>query len=156
MEKFNEFYDFMSDYTNFFEEVVEREEEKFKALCSRDGKLLKDIMSEHQVTQKAIEDYEKERLKLNDELGFGDKTLKQIAEECPENQKNMLLELYSRLKSAIEISKSYNQKSYEFAKMNVDIIDNIYSDGINENQCYNADGSSSNSFSRANLLNSKI
>ncbi|MGN1482006.1 flagellar export chaperone FlgN [Porcipelethomonas sp.] len=156
MENFNEFYDFMNSYTVFLEETAEKEKEKLSALLSDDLKRIEHCLNEHQSTIKRTEKFEQEREELQNRLGIGGLTFKEIiaAHEDPE-EKSMLEKLYTRFKVAVDNVKHANKTSLQVAQMNLKILEEIMPSGVTDAKCYDTKGVSS---SRKNIgiLNTKI
>lgn len=156
MENFNEFYDFMLEYTEFLEETAEKEKDKLSALLSDDLKRIEHCLNEHQSTIKKTELLEKEREKLQKNLGIGGLTLKEIIEKCSDpEEKDLLNKLYIRFKTAIENVKHSNKTSLQVAQMNLRIIEETMPNGVTDAKCYNSKGIPSISKSMG-ILNRKI
>lgn len=157
MENYKEFFSFMNEYADLFEGVAIKEEQKFKALYSRDLTKIDDILIAHQKNEKLVTEYENKRIELNKKLGFGDKTFKEIIDGESGEQKAELLVIYNRLNNSVKTTKLYNEKSLEFAKMNLDIIEEIESNSANNPQCYDAKGSTKGSLNeKPAFFNAKI
>lgn len=140
MNNYNDFYGFMSEYTEMFEGIEKKEEAKLKALYSRDLTKINEILTEHQKTEKLVSDYEKKRLQLHEKLGLSGKTFKEIIDAENGEFKTELQSLYNRLRISVRNTKRYNQKSLEFSQMNLDIIRQINDSGLSDPQCYNSKG----------------
>lgn len=157
MENYQEFYRFMSDYADFFGGIMEKEERKMKALYSRDLDKLEIILKEHQETEKKVEELEKKRLELHKRLGIENKTFKEIISEESGSEKTSLREVYSRLCSFVSSTKHYNEKSLEFARINLDIVEEIKTNGIADAQCYDMNGITSfSAVKKPTFFNTKI
>ena len=83
MENYEEFYNFMLEYTEFFEETAVKEREKMSALLSDDLKRIEKCLNEHQSTIKKAERFEQDRQKLLDKIGFSGKSFRQIIDISP-------------------------------------------------------------------------
>jgi len=157
VKNYEDFFSFMSEYADLFDEVAKKEEQKFKALCSRDLSKLNSILIEHQKTEKMINEYENKRTALNERLGFGDKTFKEIIDGEEGQEKSELLAIYNRLNNSVKTTKLYNEKSLEFAKINLEIIEQIKASKDINSQCYDAKGTTKTSISeKPAFLNAKI
>jgi len=158
MEHYSEFVEFMTKYADFFDEVMKREDEKFKALCSRDTKRMDAAFTLHMETEEKITAIESERLELNKKAGCDGMTFTQIINALPreENAKKQELDgIFQRLRFSVEQTKILNQSSLEYAQMNLDIVDKI--NGVyTDSQYYNADGTQVNNTTRPNFLNKKV
>lgn len=156
MENFNEFYDFMTEYTEFLEETAEKEKEKLSALLSDDLKRIERCLNEHQFTIKKTERFEKERIELQQSLGLGDMNFSQIIEKCSDAEEKQLLEkLHVRFKVAVENVKHANKTSLQVAQMNLKIIEEIMPSGVTDARVYDHKGASSER-KNMGLLNKKI
>lgn len=141
MENFGEFYDFMTEYTEFLEDTAEKEKDKLSALLSDDLKRIEHCLNEHQSTIKKTEHYEKEREKLQKQLGIDGFTLKQVIESCSDPEEKELLEkLAMRFRIAIDNVKHANKTALQVAQMNLQIIENAMPQGVTDAKCYNAKG----------------
>lgn len=141
MENFNEFYDFMTEYTDFLEETAEKEKDKLSALLSDDLRRIEHCLNEHQSTIKKTEIFEKEREKLQKNLGIGGLTLKEIIDKCSDSdEKDLLSKLYIRFKAAIDNVKHANKTSLQVAQTNLKILEEIMPSGVTDAKCYNSKG----------------
>lgn len=141
MENFDQFYDFMSEYTDFLEETAEKEKDKLSALLSDDLKRIEHCLNEHQSTIKRTELFEKDREKLQKRLGLGGKTLKEIIESCSDpDEKELLGKLSVRFRAAIDNVKHANKTSLQVAQMNLQIIEDVMPGGVTDAKVYNAKG----------------
>lgn len=141
MENFEEFYDFMLEYTEFLEETAEKEKDKLSALLSDDLKRIEHCLNEHQSTIKKTELFEKDREKIQKRLGIEGLTFKEIIEKCldPE-EKELLSKLYVRFKTAIDSVKHANKTSLQVAQMNLKIIEEAMPGVVTDAKCYNSKG----------------
>ncbi len=141
MENFAVFYDFMTEYTDFLEETAEKEKDKLSALLSDDLKRIEHCLNEHQSTIKKTEHYEKEREKIQKQLGIGGFTLKEVIESCSDPEEKELLEKIAlRFKIAVDNVKHANKTALQVAQMNLQIIEDVMPQGVTDAKCYNAKG----------------
>ena len=156
MEGFNEFYDFMTEYTDFLEETAEKEKDKLSALLSDDLRRIEHCLNEHQSTVKKTELFEKEREKLQKNLGIGGLTLKEIIARCSDpEEKDLLNKLYIRFKAAIDNVKHANKTSLQVAQTNLKILEEAMPSAVTDAKCYNSKGIPSIRKSMG-ILNKKI
>jgi hypothetical protein len=131
MEKYTQFYDFMLSYAEFFEEICNLEEEKFKALYSREPERIDAALKEQVHTERRTFDFEEKRTSLQSDLGFAGKKFSEIIEEFGQEHGTNTAEykdfkdVLQRLRVAVDKTKLFNKKSLEFAQMNLDIIGEI-------------------------------
>ena len=141
MENFEQFYDFMTEYTDFLEETAEKEKDKLSALLSDDLKRIEHCLSEHQSTIKRTELFEKDREKLQKKLGIQGLTLREIIDICDDpDEKDLLRKLSARFKTAIDNVKHANKTSLQIAQMNLQIIEDVMPKNVNDPKVYNAKG----------------
>lgn len=156
MENFNEFYDFMTEYTVFLEETAEKEKEKLSALLSDDLKRIEHCLNEHQFTIKKTERFEQQREELQNKLGIGGLTFKEIINRCADaDEKDLLGKLYTRFITAVDNVKHANKTSLQVAQMNLKIFEEIMPSGVTDAKCYDVKGVSSGR-KNMGLLNKKI
>ncbi len=154
MEHFEEFYNFMLEYTEFFEETAAKEREKMSALLSDDLRRIERCLNEHQSTLKKTEIYETEREKLQAKIGLGGKSFRQIIAMTDGEEHEQLRKLYNRFKVAVDNVSHSNKTSLQIAETNMRIIESM-SPSVNDAKCYDNNGVSSK---RRNIgiLNTKI
>ncbi|MGN0620322.1 MAG: flagellar export chaperone FlgN [Porcipelethomonas sp.] len=157
MEKeiFEVFYGFMLEYTEFFEETADKEKEKLSALLSDDLKRIEACLNEHQSIVKRTEQYERDRLKIQKELGFENMTFREVIDSCRGEEKEQLQSLYQRFKIAIDSVKHSNKTSLQVAETNLKIMENITRGAVTDAKCYDTRGVASKS-RNIGILNRKI
>ncbi len=155
LENFEEFYEFMLEYTSFFEETVKKEREKMSALLSDDLSRIEKCLNEHQSTLKKTEYYEVEREKLQARLGLGGKSFRQIIAMTQGLENEQLTKLFNRFRVAVDSVSHSNKTSLQIAETNMKIIESNLPSGVTDAKCYDNNGVSS---MRKNmgLLNKKI
>lgn len=154
LENFNEFYDFMLEYTEFFEETAVKEREKMSALLSQDLNRIEKCLNEHQSTIKKTEYYESEREKLQARLGLGGMSFRQIIAAAEGEEREKLRLLYSRFKIAVDNVSHANKTSLQIAETNMKIIEKL-SPTVTDAKCYDNTGVPSKR-KNMGLLNTKI
>ena len=156
MENFDEFYDFMSSYTEFLEETAEKEKEKLSALLSDDLKRIEHCLNEHQSTIKKTEKFENDREELQKRLGLGNMTFREIIASTDDAEENeMLQKLYNRFVVAVDNVKHANKTSLQVAQTNLKILEEIMPSGVTDARCYNTKGVSTGR-KNIGILNTKI
>lgn len=156
MKYYEEFYDFMQKYTDFYIDISENEKEKMNALSSDDLAKINKILSEYQIYVKKTELYEKRRKELFGKIGIEGKTFKEIVDmETGENHEE-LEDLFYSFRDAVMSAKEYNMRSLEIARNNIKAMGMLDYDGISDPACYDKNGMiSENQFSDIGLLNRK-
>lgn len=154
MEHFDKFYSFMLEYTEFFEETAAKEREKMCALLSDDLSRIEKCLNEHQSTLKKTEIFEARREKLQEEIGLGGKSFRQIIAMTDGEEHERLRKLYNRFKIAVDNVSHSNKTSLQIAETNMRIIESL-SPSVNDAKCYDNNGVSSKR-KNMGLLNTKI
>lgn len=154
MRDFDEFYSFMLEYTEFFEETAAKEREKMCALLSDDLSRIEKCLNEHQTTIKKTEHYEAEREKLQARLGVGGKSFRQILAMVDGDEHDMLKKLYNRFKAAVDNVSHSNKTSLQIAETNMRIIESMTT-SVHDAKCYDNNGVSAKRRNMG-LLNKKI
>ncbi|MCM1227771.1 MAG: flagellar protein FlgN [Clostridium sp.] len=154
MKNFEEFYSFMLEYTEFFEETAVKEREKMSALLSDDLNRIEKCLNEHQTTIKKTEIYEAEREKLQAKLGLDGKSFRQIMVMTEGEEYDMLKKLYIRFRAAVDNVSHSNKTSLQIAETNMRIIESMTA-SVNDAKCYDSNGISAKRRNMG-LLNKKI
>lgn len=154
MKNFEEFYSFMLEYTEFFEETAVKEREKMSALLSDDLHRIEKCLNEHQTTIKKTEIYEAEREKLQAKLGLGGKSFRQIMVMTEGEEYDMLKKLYIRFRAAVDNVSHSNKTSLQIAETNMRIIESMTA-SVTDAKCYDNNGVSAKRRNMG-LLNKKI
>lgn len=138
MERYNEFAEFMLEYTELFEDISYKEEEKFHAMLSDDLSRIEQSLNEHQTSIKLIEQYENRREALQKEMGLEGKTFREIINMCKGEEKAELSEIYSRFELAIHNTNHFNKSAMKVADMNIKLSGG--SEGVSDPRCYDSKG----------------
>ena len=80
MDNYDEFYDFMEQYIDFYNDVCNNEKNKMDALESDNLKLINEVLSDYQVFVTRAELYEKRRKELFKKIGLDGKTFREIVD----------------------------------------------------------------------------
>lgn len=155
LENYEEFYNFMLEYTEFFEDTAAKEREKMSALLSDDLKRIEKCLNEHQSTIKKTEHYEYERQKLLEKLGLSNKSFRQIIDMAEGDEREHLKKIYERFKIAVDNVSHSNKTALQIAETNMKIIENISPSGVTDPKCYDNNGISLKQ-KNIGLLNKKI
>lgn len=155
LENYEEFYNFMLEYTEFFEETAAKEREKMSALLSDDLKRIEKCLNEHQSIIKKAERFEQDRQKLLNKIGFSGKSFRQIIAMAEGEDREQLKKLYERFKIAVDNVSHSNKTALQIAETNMKILENISPTGVTDPKCYDNNGVSSKQ-KNIGLLNKKI
>ncbi|MDR0983725.1 MAG: flagellar protein FlgN [Ruminococcus sp.] len=161
MENYNRFYEFMLSYTEFFENVSTLEEEKFKALYSREPERIDAALKEQITTERRTFDFEEQRVKLLADMGLEGKKFSEIIEDFGQesgtdtSEYKNLRNVLQRLRIAVDKTKLFNGKSLEFAQMNLNIINEISGAENIDTTTYSSKGEQKDS-SRPSFFNKSV
>lgn len=155
MKNFDEFYNFMLEYTEFFEQTAVLEREKMCALLSDDLRRIEKCLNEHQSTIKKAEAYENEREKLQARIGLGGKSFRQIMALTDGDEYEALRKLYNRFKTAVDNVSHSNKTSLQIAETNMKIIESMTAT-VNDAKCYDSKGAQTSKRRNMGFLNTKI
>lgn len=114
---------YMVDYTEFFEQMVDGEQEKLDALLSYDLKRVEQSISIQLADQKKFEQMEEQRMELQVRAGFQkNSTFEEIVEGTEGEYQQQLAEIFEWLSELVDEVKYYNSKSLDLVKMNLKAI----------------------------------
>ena len=156
MEKFDVFYDFMTEYTQFFETAVSKEKEKFSAVLNYDIKKLEAALSVQQSLNDRIAFYEQRRMELQQNLGIPDLKLSEIIDMLSGKQRQDMKMLASRFSGAIMSVKDLNSKALEVTQINLKAAEEVAPAELSGNKYYNMRGNTVNAPRSAAFINTKI
>lgn len=114
-------YEFLLKYALKLEEVQKAQDVKLATLVAGSYKQLEKSISEQQAAVMAIESLEKKRISLQQEIGFGSMTFRQILAVCDSAYKERLQEVFDRISSAVMSIRFANQKAMDYAKEILDL-----------------------------------
>ncbi len=156
MKCYEEFYDFMQQYTDLFIDIADKEKEKMNALDSDNLAEINKILSEYQIYVKQTELYEKRRVELFKKIGTEGKTFREIVDMETGERHEELEDLFYSFRDAVMSAKEYNMRSLKIARENIKATGMLEHDGISDPACYDKNGMvSENQFSDTGLLNRK-
>lgn len=115
-------YDFLNEYTVFWQEVLKEEKEKLKNISSGNIELVEKSINDQQAIIMQINNMENKRIELQNSLGLKDKTFKEIVDDSQEEFKQMLLDNMEKFNDTMSEIKYYNDKCKDIAKSHLDFI----------------------------------
>ena len=121
-------YDFLNEYTMFWQEVLKEEKEKLKNISSGNIELVEKSNNDQQAIIMQINNIESKRIELQNSLGLKDKTFKEIVDDAQEEYKQMLFDNMEEFNNTMSEIKYYNDKCKDIAKSHLDFI------GVNNKQ----------------------
>lgn len=153
MNNYDEFYDFMEQYTEFYNEVCDSEKEKMDALESDNLKLINEVLSGYQVFVTRAELYEKRRKELFKKIGLDGKTFREIVDMESGEQREELEILFMDFRDAVNTAREYNKKSLEIVKKNLKET-GMQDYEVNDPACYDKSGNvHEKGYSQTGILN---
>ncbi len=111
-----ELIEFLKEYTEFFEQLEEKQQEKLENLSTKELKQIEETIVIQQAADKQLENMEKRRQELMGSLGLAGCTFKELLERTDGEDRKQLVNLYSRLTEAVDNVKFINQKAVKMAQ----------------------------------------
>lgn len=145
MKNYDEFYDFMEQYTDFYAEVSENEKTKMDALASEDLELINKVLADYQVFVSKAENYEKRREELFKKIGLDGKTFREIIDMETGDRREELEDLFFDFRDAVIAARDYNSRSLDIVKKNLKEM-GMQDYDINDPACYDKSGNVSEKF----------
>ena len=145
MKNYDEFYDFMEQYTDFYAEVSENEKIKMDALASEDLELINKVLADYQVFVSKAENYEKRREELFKKIGLDGKTFREIVDMETGDRREELEDLFFDFRDAVIAARDYNSRSLDIVKKNLKEM-GMQDYDINDPACYDKSGNVSEKF----------
>lgn len=145
MKNYDEFYDFMEQYTDFYAEVSENEKTKMDALASENLELINKVLADYQVFVSKAENYEKRREELFKKIGLDGKTFREIIDMETGDRREELEDLFFDFRDAVIAARDYNSKSLDIVKKNLKEM-GMQDYDINDPACYDKSGNVSEKF----------
>ena len=145
MNNYDEFYDFMEQYTDFYAEVSENEKTKLDALASEDLELINKVLADYQVFVSKAENYEKRREELFKKIGLDGKTFREIIDMETGDRREELEDLFFDFRDAVIAARDYNSRSLDIVKKNLKEM-GMQDYDINDPACYDKSGNVSEKF----------
>ena len=111
-----ELIEFLKEYTDFFEEVEKKQQEKLKVLTQGELAGIEETIVMQQALDKQIENMEQRRMELFEQAGYGGRSLREVTADAKGQQRSALEEIYRRLDASIGEIKYLNQKCMKLAQ----------------------------------------
>lgn len=138
---YQQYFSFMSEYASFLEAMVDTEREKLDALLSNQLKRIEHSVSCQQAVSMQIENYEKRRLQLQTDAGFGDLPFHEMIEQVDSEEQEKLKKIFDRMRKAAEEVKFLNEKSMKLVKVNMQALSSAVPSDMQANSSgYTQDG----------------
>lgn len=135
-ENLNKFEKFLKGYRDFLSGVVEEQNQKLTILLTHDIEAIGRNATRQQAITLEIKGYEENRIQLQKEAGFGNKTLGEIVESLHGPQRQRFRQYHQELQQAVEQIKFLNSKAMQIVETNLQVISMI----TPETQSYNEEG----------------
>ena len=124
-DKLQEFIEYLGEYADFLESMIEEQNDKLEALLSHYIPTIERSVARQQVLTIRMDQLEQGREKRQQDMGFPEKTLREIAEsvrmENPE-QAQKILDCHERMSRAIEQIKFLNEKAMHLVETNLQLV----------------------------------
>ncbi|MEG1448528.1 MAG: hypothetical protein RR048_06700 [Oscillospiraceae bacterium] len=117
-------YDFLNEYTKFWQEVLKEEKVKLKNISSGNIELVEKSINDQQAIIMQINNMENKRLELQSHLGLDNKTFKEVIDDAQQPYKQQLIDNMEIWSLTIEEIKAYNEKCKKIAQSHLDFMGN--------------------------------
>ena len=152
MNNYEEFYEFMEQYTDFYNEVCDNEKVKLDALASDDLNLINKVLSDYQIYVTKAEIYEKRRNELFKKIGLDGKSFREIVDMETGERREELEDLFYDFRDAVMSARDYNSQSLDLVKKNLKET-GMQDYDINDPACYDKSGTiSERGYSQMSIL----
>ena len=122
MERFKKV---ITDLAQLFEDALPLEHEKLTAVQNDDVAGLEDCMKREQAIMMKIRGLEQKRERTQQELGWQDKSFREIIKDLPEEQQPEMQELFDRLSIAVKVFQDANQSALDTMKVHLKDIERV-------------------------------
>lgn len=123
--KFEEFCDFLDEYAQFLESMVQSEKTKLECLLTNELKRIEHSVSSQQAVSMRIENYEKRRQQMQIQAGFEHATLREIINQVDSEDQQKLRTIFARMQKAAQEVKFLNEKSMKIVQTNLQLLHTI-------------------------------
>ena len=108
--------EFLREYVDFFEEMERKQEEKLQKWLSRELSQIEETIMMQQAMDKRLENMERRRSALFEQLGYGGFTFKELIAAQGKEAAKELIGLNERLEHAVGNIRFYNEKASGLAQ----------------------------------------
>lgn len=124
------FHDFLDEYIDFFDEMVELQKEQLAAVLSSEIQRVDKCAATLQVYLKKLNMMEQKRIDLQTAAGYKNMSFKEIIAILPEEQKQEYSKLFDMLGKRISEVVFYNDKSQEKVKADLKMHSSLESSSV--------------------------
>ncbi|MEG0339234.1 MAG: hypothetical protein RR573_04895 [Oscillospiraceae bacterium] len=110
---------FLEQYSTFLQSMLDNEKEKLAALLSNSLPRIEHCILTAQADTKQLENLEKKRMTLQQNIGCGGYTLEQLVNEVPDNTRARMSDLCAQVRNTVDEIRFHNDKSMDIARTNV-------------------------------------
>lgn len=114
-----QFFKFLNDYITFFEEVEASAKNKLRVIISFNLSLLEGVIAADEATVMRASALEKQRIQLQLDAGYGVLSLREIIDNMNGENKNELLQIYTRLSQLLDSIRFYNSEAAGIMESNL-------------------------------------
>lgn len=112
----DEIIEFLTEYTEFFEQMERKQAEKLGMILTRELNKIESALLLEESMEKQMRNLEKRRLEFFASHGLDGKTFRELVEGSRGEEREILRQLQERLEGAIGNIRYYNEKSNGLAK----------------------------------------
>lgn len=113
---YQEFVDFIAEYTAFLGQMCLDEKEKLSALASKELAKIEHSISVSQANAKRLENFEAKRQVMQRDAGLEGQTFRQVIDGAPQEAREDLLRMFTQFERNVSEIRFYNDKSMGVAK----------------------------------------
>lgn len=117
MERFAQVQQFLSDYSNFYHEIMQFEAHKLSSLLNNDIEAIEKNILTQQANMMRMDAIERKRESVLTKLGFEHMTFSHVITSFTGQEKADLTAIYGQLSENLKHIQYLNQKSMEMAKL---------------------------------------
>lgn len=114
-----DFVAFMVDYTAFLGRMRADENDKLKALSSRELPRIEHSISVSQANAKQLQNFETRRVAMQAAAGYDGLSFRELIEKTPGNEQDRLWQLFSRFENNVAEIRFFNDKAMAVARDNM-------------------------------------
>lgn len=151
------FRDFLAQYQGRLEEALEEQKEKLAVILTHDVEAIENNMAKQQALTLRMKNWEETRMRLQEEAGFGGKTMEEIADSLEGEERRWFQDCLAGLRRTIQEIKYINGKAMQAVETDLTIL-RLARPGEDgeELEGYTETGSHTVHRDRESLLDSKI
>lgn len=153
----DDFIKIIVELIQFFEELIQTENEKLDAISKNNVFKLEDCMKKEQVSILKLKGLDKKRETIQSDLSFGNLSFREILSKVDASQKSRLEPLFRQLEEKVSFYNGISQSAKTAIELNIHNIDKKLATLKKENpsHIYSNNGTMANS-NRTNFTNKRV